>query len=100
MAAAAINTTQAASAAQTTPVPTGDRTRGVVAQDMRVLSIDQRAWIFQIPVADRRCRPIGKGTNGPGRIISGILRKCRGTLHEQVRHVPTLEVFIECAVTG
>src|SRR5262245_10240089 len=64
------------------------------------LSMDQRPRVFEILVADRRRRPERQRGDGGGRIVAGILRERAGAEHEQVRHVPALQITIERAGFG
>src|ERR1700716_1759833 len=61
------------------------------------LGIDERSWVLQILIADRRGRPIGERAQRSGGVIASVLRIGTRTHHEQIWHVPALQITIERA---
>src|ERR1700756_5488545 len=62
--------------------------------------MDERARVLEILRSDCRGGPKGECAYRIGRIVTGILRKCACTEHEQVGHIPTLQISVHRAVAG
>src|SRR5271170_5418061 len=60
-------------------------------------SVNERSWVFQVLLVDRVERPISQRSDSAGWIVAGILWKVGGTRHEQIVHVPTLQIAVERA---
>src|SRR5690348_17200314 len=56
------------------------------------LRVDERTGIFQIACRDRVGGPIGQRRDRAGRVVAGVLRKCRAAHHEQIAGFPVLQI--------
>src|ERR1700753_890586 len=66
----------------------------------RRLRIDQSPRIRQVAIADRIRSPICEGADRQRWVIAGVLREGAGPEHEQIRHVPALQISVERAGLG
>src|SRR5262245_8588081 len=56
----------------------------------------ERSWIPQVLLPHRRGRPEGKRAQRSGRVVAGVLRIGTCTHHEQIWHIPALQIAIDC----
>src|SRR4051794_6944811 len=61
------------------------------------LGIDERSWVLQILITNRRRRPIGERAQRSGGVVAGVLRIGACARHEQIGHVPALQIAIDRA---
>src|SRR5215467_3151826 len=71
-----------------------------LAMMTRELCMDERPRVLEILGADRRGTPVGQRRDCTGRVIAGVLGKGASALHEQVWHIPALQIDVERAVAG
>src|SRR5262249_42011406 len=69
-----------------------------IAANARELRMDERPRVLEILGADRGGAPVGERRDGAGRVVAGVLWKRARALHEQVRHIPALQIPVDCAV--
>src|SRR5580704_4881761 len=62
------------------------------------LRMDERPWVLEVLGADRRGAPESERRDGVGRVVAGVLWKRARALHEQVRHIPALQIDVDGAV--
>src|ERR1700677_5136058 len=60
--------------------------------------MDERSGVLEVLRTDGGGRPGGKGAHRAGRVVAGVLRKRGGAHHEQIGHVPALQIAVERAV--
>src|ERR1700757_3991804 len=71
-----------------------------LAMMARELCMDERPRVLEILGADRSGTPVGQRRDCAGRVVTDVLGKGTGALHEQVWHIPALQINVERAVAG